>query len=123
VKLSPDDFTQILAKVMLWGVLLAAGIMLVGGTIYLVGHGGDSSATRDHIFTGEPRDLRHPVDIVRAAFQDNTTALIQVGVLLLLFNPLVRVLLAMLGYAAQRDRLYTVVSFIVLLVLIYSFLA
>jgi uncharacterized membrane protein len=47
--------------------------------------------------------------------------LIMIGVALLLINPLVRVAFAAFGFAAQKDRLYTLISLLVLAVLVISF--
>lgn len=104
---------------MVWGVLLAAAVMLMGGTIFLIEDWNQRPG--DHKFTGEPGDLRHPVAIFKAAISGNDDSVIQVGVLLLLANPLIRVALAAWGYAASRDRLYAAVSTIVLAVLVVSF--
>ena len=46
--------------------------------------------------------------------------MIQFGLLLLIATPVARVVLCVIGFARQRDRLYVVVSSVVLLVLIYS---
>jgi uncharacterized membrane protein len=119
VKTNPDRLESLLAKVMLTGVLIAAGVMLAGGMIFLIHHGGDP--VRDHIFTGEPKDLREPKAILKDALRGHNASLIQAGVLLLLLNPILRVILSSVGYALQKDRLYAVISLIVLGVLLFSF--
>jgi uncharacterized membrane protein len=40
--------------------------------------------------------------------------------LLLIATPVLRVMMALLGFALERDRLYSTVSLIVLLILAYS---
>jgi uncharacterized membrane protein len=107
-----------LAAVMLWGVLVAAAIMLIGGVIHLAGSA--DAPVQDHVFRGEPRDLRDPVAMVKAAWQGNDAAFIQVGVLLLLLNPLLRVLLSLGSYAAVRNWKYVVISLVLVAVLLYS---
>jgi uncharacterized membrane protein len=109
----------LLSRVMIWGVLLAALIMVAGGAIFLSRHAGQPPG--DHKFTGEPGDLRHPVAIFKAALHGNDDCLIQVGVLLLLLNPLARVAMAAVGYAASKDRLYAGVATFVLAVLVVSY--
>jgi len=110
---------NLLARTMIYGVLIAAGVMLVGGVIYLMHDG--SLPVRDHRFNGEPLDLRKPVDIAQAAWRGNTLSLIQIGVLLLLANPFVRTLFSIVGFGAQRDWLYAGISFLVLAILGISF--
>ncbi|MDD5199597.1 MAG: DUF1634 domain-containing protein [Terrimicrobiaceae bacterium] len=114
-----DRLRRLLARIMLWGVALAAVVMIAGGAIFLARHAGQKPG--DHKFTGEPADLRHPVAIFKAALQGNDDSLIQAGVLLLLFNPLVRVALAAWGYAAARDRLYAGIAAFVFAVLLLSY--
>lgn len=108
-----------MSRLMIWGTLLAALVMIAGGAVFLAHHAGQSPG--DHKFTGEPGDLRHPVAIIKNALLGNDDCLIQVGVLLLLFNPLVRVAMAALGYAASKDRLYAGVAALVLGVLLISY--
>jgi uncharacterized membrane protein len=114
-----ERLRQLLARIMIWGLVLAAAVMLVGGIVFLMHHAGQKPG--DHKFTGEPLDLRHPMDIVRAALKGNDDCLIQVGVLLMLLNPLVRVAMAALGYAASGDRLYAGIAGLVLAVLLMSY--
>jgi uncharacterized membrane protein len=109
----------LLSRMMIWGIVLAAAVMLVGGAWFLSQHG--SQTPGDRKFTGEPADLRHPVAIIKAALKGNDDCLIQLGVLLMLFNPLVRVAMAALGYAASKDRLYAGVAGFVFAVLVVSY--
>jgi uncharacterized membrane protein len=46
--------------------------------------------------------------------------IIQLGLLLLIATPIARVALSVVAFAIQRDRLYLVVTLIVLAVLMYS---
>jgi uncharacterized membrane protein len=52
---------------------------------------------------------------------EHRRSLIMIGVVLLLINPVIRVAFAAVGFAAQRNGLYTVVSLVVLGVLVLSF--
>jgi uncharacterized membrane protein len=112
-----------LARVMLWGVLLAAVIMSVGVVWFLATHMGLRAG--DHIFSGEPGYFENPISMVQRALQPEEVghrrSLIMIGVVLLLINPLVRVAFAAFGFAVQKDRLYTLISLVVLAVLIISF--
>lgn len=110
---------KILAVAMLYGTVLAAAVMFVGAILYLVAHPG--ARLEVHLFEGEPARYRNPVDIVQAAFHGHFGSLIQIGVVLLLLNPLIRVALAVVGCLASRDFLYTAISGFVLLVLLVSY--
>ena len=47
---------------------------------------------------------------------------IQLGVLLLIFTPVARVLFALIGYIKERDFTYVIISLIVLCIITFSFL-
>jgi uncharacterized membrane protein len=112
-----------LARLMVVGTLLAAVIMLAGLVWYLASHEG--LKTGDHVFSGEPKYFENPVSMVHRALDlkevGHRRSLIMIGAVLLLINPVLRVGFAALGFAAQRDRLYTAISLFVLGVLLFSF--
>ena len=109
---------RMLSCVMLYGVCAAAALLLIGGIINDMQHGG--SPVKGHHFHGEPLNLRNPIDVLKAAFAGNVDSLIQAGVLLLLLIPLVRTALAAVGFYVARDRLYVWISLFVLAVLVLS---
>lgn len=102
------------------GVLLAGGIVTVGALFYLAGN--YSARANFHTFTTESANLRSMQGIVGAATHLDSMALIQLGLLLLIATPVARVIFAVIGFGLERDKLYVVVSSIVLAVLIFSLL-
>ncbi|KMQ69554.1 membrane protein [Chryseobacterium sp. FH2] len=48
-------------------------------------------------------------------------AIIQVGILLLIFTPLMRIVFALIGYLKEKDYVYVVISSIVLAIMAISF--
>jgi uncharacterized membrane protein len=114
---------NLLARVMLTGVLIAAAIMAAGLIWFIATHEGMRPG--DHVFSGEPKYFENPISMLQRAFElkavGHRRSLIMIGVVLLLINPLVRVAFAALGFAAQRDKLYTAISLVVLGVLVLSF--
>ena len=108
-----------LARVMLIGVVIAAAIMGAGLVWFLVTHEGLPP------FRGEPKYFENPISMIQRALDlrevGHRRSLIMIGVVLLLINPLVRVAFAAFGFAAQKDRLYTLISLLVLAVLVVSF--
>jgi uncharacterized membrane protein len=117
--MNEDRLRLLMSRLMIWGILLAAVVMLAGGVIFLAHHAWQQPG--DHKFTGEPGDLRHPVAIIKAALQGNDDCLIQVGVLLMLLNPVVRVAMAAFGFLAGKDRLYAGIAAFVFAVLLVSY--
>ena len=100
------------------GVSLSAFVVFIGGVIYLVRHGRSSADYR--VFRGEPSDLRNLRGIVRDAYGLHGRGIIQLGLLLLIATPVVRVAFSIWGFAAEEDRLYMIFTGIVLVVLLYS---
>jgi len=49
-------------------------------------------------------------------------AIIQLGILLLILTPLVRIIFALIGYLKEKDYTYVVISAIVLTIMVVSFL-
>ncbi len=100
------------------GVLLAAFVVLVGGVFYLAHHHADPATYRS--FTMEGSNLRTLVGICKSAAHLDSLGLMQLGLVLLIATPVARVGLAAAGFFLERDRLYVLISLIVLAVLTFS---
>jgi uncharacterized membrane protein len=109
----------IIGRLLQTGVLLAAITVLVGGVIYLAAHANQPANYRT--FSGESANLRHPSQLLHLLKTGDASAVIQIGILLLIATPVARVAFAVIGFAVERDRLYTVVSLAVLAILLFSF--
>lgn len=110
----------IMGRLLQAGVLLAAAVVTVGALAYLVQHHADRVDYR-HFVVGGPGICTFP-GILRSAAHFESLGIIQIGLLLLIATPVARVALAIAGFALERDRLYTVVSVIVLVILLASLL-
>lgn len=112
-----------LARLMVIGVCISAGIIGAGLVWFLSAHLGDSPG--DHIFSGEPRYFENLIAMTQRALDlreiGHRRSVVMIGIILLLINPILRVAFAGLGFLVQRDRLYTAVSVIVFCVLLFSF--
>ena len=109
---------RVIGALLRWGVILAAGVVLAGGAMYLVRHGATMPDYR--VFSGEPSDLRNVSGIVAGAVSWHSRGLIQFGLFLLIVVPVARVAFSVVAFAMQRDRIYVVVTLIVLAVLLYG---
>lgn len=110
----------LMGRVLQFGVLLASLVMLTGGILYVKAH---HSASPDyHVFRSEPQALRHFRGIVHGIGAGDPAAIIQLAVLLLIATPVARVVFALVAFGIERDKLYIVVSAVVLAVLLYGFL-
>jgi uncharacterized membrane protein len=99
-------------------VTLSAAIVFLGGVIYLKHHGHE--IVHLETFHGEPETLKSPRGIVHGALAGSGSAIIELGLLLLIATPVARVAFSAVAFALERDYLYVVITLIVLVVLLYS---
>jgi uncharacterized membrane protein len=108
------------------GVTVAALFVLAGGIAYLLQYGGSRiggpGPDYQH-FQGAPAALETVSGIVAGAMRLDAQSVIAFGILLLIATPIFRVIFGVVGFAVLRDRLYTLVSTVVLVILLYSFVA
>jgi uncharacterized membrane protein len=101
------------------GVLLSAAVVLVGGILYLLHAPAGPRPDYSH-FHGVAEGLKTPSGIWHGVMHGDARSVIQLGLVLLIATPVVRVMLAGVGFLMERDQLYFWVSAIVLAVLLYS---
>jgi len=100
------------------GVLLAGAVVVLGGGIFLARHGREAPHFR--VFVGEPAELRTVPGILHDAVSLRGREIIQLGLLLLIATPILRVAFSVVGFALARDRLYVGITLVVLAVLLFS---
>lgn len=111
---------QLVGRVLQVGVLVAAALVLAGGLVLLVQHGG---ARADfHEFVGVPERYRTVLGSLRAALALDGRGLVQLGTIVLIATPVARVALTLVAFLLQRDRIYVALTAVVLVVLLYGLL-
>ncbi len=116
--MTDSKLEAMIAVLLRTGVLVAGSVVLAGGIYYVARHGGESA--NYHIFTAEADIDRSASRIVAAAMAWRARSIIQLGVLLLIATPILRVAMALVGFAMERDRQYVLIAAIVLALLLYS---
>lgn len=117
---SDEQIELAMGRVLQAGVVLASAVMLVGAVAYLIRHG--TEIPEYHVFLGAAPDLRTMPGVVAGIAQGRARAYIQLGVLIMIATPVLRVVLAIYGFARERDGIYVVISLIVLGILSYGLL-
>jgi len=117
-KLTDEEVHQIIGNILRIAVIVAAVIVFIGGIFYLIQNG--SNSPEYHVFKGEPKSLRTISGILKELLVLDGVGIVQIGLLLLIATPVVRVIFSVFAFALQRDSIYVVVTLIVLTVLIYS---
>ncbi len=100
------------------GVITAAVIVLIGGVLYLIEN--RSTAADYHTFHAASKHSGSLSGIVRNVQAFDSRGIIQLGLLVLIATPIVRVLFSIIAFAMERDAVYVIVTLIVLAVLLYS---
>jgi uncharacterized membrane protein len=109
---------QVVGRLLQLGVLIAAVVVLVGGVLLLVQHGGTSIAYS--VFHGEPDELRSIAGIIRGVRATRSESIVQLGLLLLIATPIARVAFTLVAFILQRDRTYVIITTVVLALLLYG---
>ncbi|MGH9624264.1 MAG: DUF1634 domain-containing protein [Bryobacteraceae bacterium] len=120
-KIGDHDIERMVSILLRIGVMMAGAVVLGGGIFYLLHHGGEVANHRT--FHGQPAIDRVVTKIFAGALALRARSIIQLGVLVLIATPILRVALALAGFALERDRRYTIVTIIVLCVLLGSLIA
>jgi uncharacterized membrane protein len=94
------------------GVVASCAVVLVGGVLFLARYGG--SPINYAVFRGEPRQLRNVAEIIASASAWSSRGIIQLGLLILLATPVIRVALALFNFIMLRDTTYVLIAAIVL---------
>jgi len=114
-----DDRVEILIGSLLRiGVIVSAVVVSIGAILLFSQHFQESLSFA--VFAGEPRFLRNVFAISASAAQLKGRSVIQFGIILLIATPIARVLLSLVAFYIQKDRMYVVMTLIVLTILLYS---
>ena len=105
------------------GVLLSVGIIIVGTVITFVHHPEYvSSPPALGILTApSSRFLNTISGVVAGVRRGSGQAIVMAGLLLLIATPVARVALSIVVFIIERDRLYAVMTTVVLLILLIAF--
>lgn len=115
---SDDRVEQVVGNLLRIGVLVAAAVAVAGGGAVLVQHG--ARVANYGTFTGETAEFTSIGGIVRGVRALDSRAVVQLGLVLLIATPIARVVFSLVAFLLQRDRLYVVITGIVLAVLVFS---
>lgn len=116
----PSDHAveQLVGRLLQIGVAIAAAVVLAGGAMLLARHGHEVPVYTP--FRGEPEGVRTLGGIIRGARALDARAVIQLGLVLLIATPILRVAFTWVAFLLQRDRLYVAMTTIVLALLLYG---
>ncbi|MBC1220538.1 DUF1634 domain-containing protein [Nostoc sp. UCD121] len=111
-------FEQFIGNLLRVGVILATVLVLTGGVLYLIRHG--TEVPNYQFFRGEPAECRTPAGVKTSILSGRNRGIIQLGLLVLIATPVMRVVFSLLAFVRLKDYTYVIVTLIVLAGLIYS---
>lgn len=118
--LSKDkDIQQFIGNLLRIGVLSASAIALIGGILYLVVHGMESRPDY-HQFHSEPVAYTHIQGIFQGVLSGDAGAIMQLGVVVLILTPIMRVVCSLFSFILEKDKMYVFITTIVLCIILFS---
>ncbi|BAY99613.1 hypothetical protein NIES37_35960 [Tolypothrix tenuis PCC 7101] len=113
-----QKFEKLLSSLLKFGVLIASAVVLFGGIIYLVHYGYEPA--RYQVFKGEPSEFCSPLGVIKALLAGSDRAIIQLGILLMIATPIIRVIISLFAFLSRRIWSFVIITLLVLTSLIYS---
>lgn len=113
------DLALIIGNIMRWGVIISLALTLLGGVIYLFSHAYETVS-----YTQFVESDYSVLEILRNTFTGvlrlDGEALIILGILLLFATPVIRVVFSLIGFILEKDKLYILITLIVLAIIFIS---
>ncbi|WP_316771564.1 DUF1634 domain-containing protein [Pedobacter frigiditerrae] len=116
--LGDKDVQLILGTLLRIGVLVSTAIVIIGGVVFLSTQKNQTVSFQN--FNPEQANFSSVAKIFTGLKAMDGLAIIQFGVLLLIFTPIARVVFSIFSFLMEKDYMYVVIGIIVLCVIITS---
>ena len=113
------DIEQYIGLQLRFGVVLASITVLIGGTMLLMRHGHSLMPDYRH-FTGTAAGLTTFSEVITGLANFDPKAIIQAGLIILIATPVIRIALSLFGFILEKDRMYTLITIVVLAIMMVS---
>ena len=117
-KINDKDIQLILGTLLRAGVIISMSIVLIGGAIFLIHNKG--VITDYKVFKPELAKFSSIVAIFKGVLTLQGDAIVQFGILMLIFTPIARIVFAIFSFLIERDYLYVLIGFIILAIITIS---
>jgi len=111
----------LLGQVLRAGTVISISIVFIGGVYYMIRHGHGVADYR--VFKGVPTFVSTPAGIIGGVLSLKGQAIIQLGIMLLIATPILRVVFSTIGFVLEKDYMYVGISLLVLLIIFTSLLS
>ncbi|WP_312393835.1 DUF1634 domain-containing protein [Chryseobacterium sp.] len=114
-----DTIKKLVGNVLKYGVRTVLFIGILGGLVYLFNHAND---TVDYSHFEEKEESIFAVigDIFKGVQQMNGSSIIYVAIIILFLTPFIRLLLSLVSFILEKDKLYVGITLLVLCIICLS---
>jgi len=113
------EIEVILGNLLKIGVVAAGTAVAIGAVIFLARHGFE--IPNYHVFKPDIFNFSNLGELLEGVIAFRSVSIIELGILLLIATPVIRVLFSVFAFAYEKDYMYIVFTLVVLFVLIFSF--
>lgn len=114
-----QDIQQLIGQLLRLGVVTASIIVFTGGLVYLYRHGHET-IPHYQTFAGESAGYTTIAEIFKGIALFKGRGIIQLGVIVLIATPILRIFFSLIGFVLEKDKLYIIITSIVFLVIMIS---
>lgn len=117
--ITDQTIQKIIGNVLKYGVRTVLVIAAIGGSIFLYDH---SSETVNYThFTENDHSIFHvTADVLKGVSRFDARSIIFLAVLVLFCTPFIRLLLSLVSFILEKDRLYVFITTVVLVIICFS---
>jgi uncharacterized membrane protein len=120
-KFKDKDMQAIIGWILRIGVSASMIIVFIGGVFFVYRHGHSIPDYKD--FKGVPYFIHNTGGILEGVRNLKGQAIIQLGIILLIATPVIRVAFSAVGFIIEKDYLYMAISILVLLIILASMIS
>jgi uncharacterized membrane protein len=116
------DINDAISLALRVGVLLSAAIILIG-VVLVFAHQGSNGFSLSQIAAPNSRvnsSVFQPSEVIGGLSKQNGLDYVYLGLMVLIATPIIRVVLGIAQFAKERNKLYTVITVIVLFNLMFA---
>lgn len=121
INFKDTDMQAVIGWVLRIGVIVSISIVFFGGVIFLYRHGHE--VADHHKFVGIPDFIQTFGGIMHGIITLRGQAIIQLGIILLIATPILRVIFSTIGFVLEKDKLYIFISLLVLFIIFISMIS
>lgn len=116
--INDKDIQVILGTLLRAGVIISMTIVLIGGVIFLIHNKG--VITDYKVFKPELAKFSSIAAIFKGLLTFHGDAIVQFGILMLIFTPVARIVFAIFSFLIEKDYLYVLIGLIILAIITIS---